>query len=89
MYSAAWRNPRSTPSSEPRHALVARSEGHVFAVSLNPGEASFLRALQAQQALADVIATALAADAGFNPGATLQRLIALNTLTGFRENKNG
>jgi hypothetical protein len=77
-----------SPSSEPRHALVARSEGSVFAVSINAGEAVFLRALQAAQSLADAIATALAADSNFNPGMTLQRLIALHTLTGFQENEN-
>jgi hypothetical protein len=74
--------------SEPRYALVARSEGSVFAVSINAGEAAFLRALQAAQSLVDAIAMALAADNNFNPGATLQRLIALHTLTGFQENKN-
>jgi hypothetical protein len=78
----------TAPSSEPRFALVGRSEGSVFAVSLNAGEAAFLHALQAAQPLAEAIATALAADNHFNPGATLQRLIALHTLTGFQENKN-
>jgi hypothetical protein len=77
-----------SPSSEARYALVARSEGSVFAASINAGEAAFLRALQAAQSLAEAIASALTADASFNPGTTLQRLIALHTLTGFQENKN-
>ena len=76
------------PSSEPRYALTARSEGNVFAVALSAGEAAFLRALQARLALVEAIATALATDAAFNPGTTLQRLVALRVLTGFQENNN-
>lgn len=75
-------------SEAPRYALVARSESSVFAASINAGEAAFLRALQAAQSMAEAIASALTADVSFNPGTTLQRLIALHTLTGFQENKN-
>jgi hypothetical protein len=75
--------------SAARYALVARSAGSVFAVSLSTGEAVFLRALQAGQALGEAIAMALGCDAAFNPGAALQRLLALHTLTGFQECENG
>ena len=85
---AALADIERSPASQLHYTLVARSEGRVFAVALNAGEAAFLRALQAAQSLADAIATALAADNTFNPGATLQRLISLHTLTGFYENKN-
>ena len=76
-------------SGEAHNALVVRSEGRVFAVALNAGEAVFLRALQAKQRLAAAIALALAADACFNPGAVLQRLMALHVLSGFQDEMNG
>lgn len=77
---------RSFPNAA-HYALVVRCEGKVFAVALDAGEASFLRALQAGQTLADAIADALAQDATFNAGTALQRLVALHVLTGFQENE--
>ena len=82
---AALADIERSPASQLHHTLVARSEGRVFALALNTGEAVFLRALQAAQSLTEAITTALAADNTFNPGATLQRLISLHTLTGFQE----
>jgi hypothetical protein len=79
------------PANAPRHVLAARSEGRVFAAPLHAAEAVFLQALQASQTLAEAIGAALDSDAGFNPGSALQRLIALQALTGlirFEENKN-
>lgn len=75
-------------SGEPHNALIARSAGRVFTVALTTGEAVFLRALQAGQTLAETIAAALAVETTFNPGAALQRLLVLRTLTGFQENRN-
>jgi len=77
-----------SPSGGSRGVLVVRSEGRVFPVALSSGEALFLRALQADQTLVEAIAAALAADPYFNPGAALQRLIALHALTGFEESND-
>lgn len=80
-----------TPANVPCYALVARCAGRVFAAPLGAAEATFLQALQASQTLAEAIGAALESDADFNPGSALQRLIALQTLTGltpFEENKN-
>jgi hypothetical protein len=80
-----------SPANAPRYVLAARSEGRVFAAPLSLAEATFLQALQASQTLAEAIGAALESDADFNPGSALQRLIALQALTGlirFEENKN-
>jgi len=73
--------------SAPCRAQVVRSEGRVLAMPLTASAAAFLRALQSAHTLAEAIAAALSEDPAFNPGVTLQALIAQRTLTGFSKNE--
>lgn len=69
-------------------ALVVRIDGSVSALALSAGEAAFLSALHSGQVLAQAIALAMHDDLAFNPGAALQRFVALRVLAGFEENEN-
>lgn len=70
------------------YTLAVRVDGQVFPVALPAGEAAFLRATHAGQTLAEAIAGALSANAAFNAGAALQRLVALRVFTGFHESNH-
>lgn len=71
------------PVAAARVLWIVRPFGRVRVETAAAGEAAFTTALANQLSLGEAIGSALAADGGFDVGATLGRIAGLGLLTGF------